>query len=51
MKEVYIAPVASVITLAAVEKLAALDGHPAERAGNTIIGGVSNSVGPRPGGV
>lgn len=28
MKELYIAPEANVITLASVEKLAALDGHP-----------------------
>ena len=39
MKEQYIAPEANVITLEAVEKLAALDGHPESgvtRAGDII---------------
>lgn len=50
MKELYTAPEATVITLAAVEKLAALDGHPDDpitRAGD-VIGG-QTSVVQRPG--
>lgn len=51
MKELYTAPVATVINLAAVEKLAALDGH---REGdiNTasdIIGGSTVVIPTRPG--
>ena len=52
MKKIYEAPVATVITLAAVEKLAALDGHPDEkitRAGDIIDSNTSVGSG-RPGG-
>ena len=51
MKKVYEAPEANVITLAAIEKLAALDGHRDQsvRAGDIITGGTSVGEG-RPGG-
>jgi len=50
MKELYTAPAATVITLAAVEKLALLDGHSDEvlTRGSDIIGG-QTSVVQRPG--
>ena len=49
MKKIYEAPVATVITLTAVEKLAALDGHPdgrTTRAGDILDSGTS--IGQRP---
>ena len=50
MKKIYETPVATVITLAAVEKLAALDDHPDEkitRAGD-IIGSSTTTGSGRP---
>ena len=50
MKELYTAPAATVITLAAVEKLAVLNNHPGDpvTCGGDVVGG-KTSVVQRPG--